>query len=42
MAGQLRRRAARSIEWAQIFPATPVPDAGLHRQAASLRVLLAS
>jgi diadenosine tetraphosphate (Ap4A) HIT family hydrolase len=30
------------IEWAQIFSATPVPDAELHRQAASLRVLLAS
>ena len=28
------------IEWAQIFAADPVPDAELHRQAASLRVLL--
>jgi len=30
------------IEWAQIFSADPVPDAELHRQAASLRALLAS
>ena len=30
------------IEWAQIFSPAPVPDADLHRQAAALRVLLAS
>jgi diadenosine tetraphosphate (Ap4A) HIT family hydrolase len=29
------------IEWAQIFSADPVPEPELHRQAASLRVLLA-
>ena len=30
------------IEWAQIFAAGPVPEPELHRQAASLRGLLAS
>ena len=29
------------IEWPQIFSADPVPEPELHRQAASLRVLLA-
>ena len=30
------------IEWAQIFSPAPVPEAELQRQAAGLRVLLAS